>query len=463
MNALPLFAMLASSVTPTAAATVTVTATATPAAPTVPTATPQVSIPFEKYVIPDNGLEVILGEDHSLPIVAVNIWYHVGPVNEAPGRTGFAHLFEHLMFQGSAHVGDDQHFRLLDAAGASQSNGTTDFDRTNYFETVPRNQLALALWLESDRMGFLLDTFTQQKLDLQRSVVMNERRQSVDNVPYGASEERLVQLLFAPDHPYYGNVIGSMVDLTAATLDDVSDFFTRYYAPANATLSIVGDIDVRETKALVAKYFGTLPRRDPPAPRPVVTQPLTAEKRLMVKEAVQLPRVAMAWLTPPAFAPGDADCDVLAFVLGGGRSSRLYRKLVYELQLAQDVSASQESLALTSIFRVVVTGRPGVDPRRLEAETQKVLDEIRAAAPSPQEVARARAQLTTALVASLQNVGGIGGKADTLNRYNQYAGDPGYFETDLGRYQRVTPASVLAIAKKILDTHARAVVVTVAP
>ncbi len=424
---------------------------------------PRVEIPFEKYVLPDNGLEVILSQDHTLPVVAVNIWYHAGPVNEAPGRTGFAHLFEHLMFKGSKDVGDGQHFKLLDAAGASLINGTTDFDRTNFFETVPRNQLALALWLESDRMGFLLDTLTQQKLDNQRDVVMNERRQSFENVPYGPSEEQLVHLLFPPEHPYYGNVIGSMQDLAAATLDDVREFYRRYYAPANATLAIVGDFDPAETKELVAKYFGTLARRPPPEKREVVTPPITKERRDVVKEPVQLPRVAMAWLSPAAYQPGDADCDVLAFVLGNGRSSRLYQRLVYDLQLAQSVSASQESLALTSIFRVVLTARPGVDPKKLEAEAQKVVDGVRAAPPSVREVERARNQLLTSMVGQLQTVGGFGGKADTLNRYNQYVGDPGYLPKDVARYEAVTPGSVQQAAKKLLDPNARVVVVTVAP
>jgi len=426
-------------------------------------ATPRVDIPYEKYVLPENGLEVILSEDHSLPIVAVNIWYHAGPVNEAPGRTGFAHLFEHLMFKGSKDVGDGEHMKMLDAAGASSLNGTTDFDRTNYFETVPKNVLPVALWAESDRMGYLLDTLTQQKLDNQRDVVMNERRQSFDNVPYGPSDEALIHLLFPSGHPYYGNVIGSMQDLAAATLDDVKEFYRRYYAPANATLAIVGDIDVAETKALVAKYFGTLARRAPPDAVQVTTPPLTQEKREVVKEPVQLPRIAMAWLSPAIFKPGDADCDVLSFILGGGRSSRLYQKLVYELQLAQSVSASQESLGLVSVFRVVVTARPGVDPKRLEAETQKVLEAMRATPPSAREIERARNQLLTMKVGTLQMVGGFGGKADTLNTYNQYIQDPGYLPKDIGRYEAVTPASVQEMARKVLAPDARAVVVTVAP
>jgi zinc protease len=421
---------------------------------------PAVSIPFEKYTLEGNGLEVILSKDPSLPVVAVNLWYHAGPINESPKRTGFAHLFEHLMFQGSAHVGDDKHFELLDSSGASQINGTTDFDRTNYFETVPKNQLALALWLESDRMGFLRQALTQEKLDNQREVVMNERRQSVDNRPYGPSEEKLVQLLFPPEHPYYGNVIGSMDDLTAANIDDVKAFYDRYYAPANATLAIVGDIDVAETKRLVDKYFGTLPRRPAPPPMPVKTPPVTRERRAVVKEPVQLPRVAMGWLSPPAYAPGDADADVLAFILGAGKSSRMYQRLVYELELAQNIDVSQESQALASMFVVSITGRPGADVKKLEAETQKVLDGIKKDPPTAREVERAKNMLLTSIVGGLQNVGGFGGKADTLNRYNQYVGDPGHLPRDIGRYDTVTPETVQALAQKLLDNNSRVVVIT---
>ncbi|MEE8410436.1 MAG: pitrilysin family protein [Myxococcota bacterium] len=420
-----------------------------------------VSIPFEKYVIESNGLEVILSEDHQLPIVAVNLWYHAGPINEAVGRTGFAHLFEHLMFQGSKNVGDDQHFKLLEAAGASMINGTTDYDRTNYFETVPSNRLELALWLESDRMGFLLDTLTQEKLDNQRQVVMNERRQSVENVPYGPSGEKMVQTLFPSDHPYYGYVIGSMKDLDAASLDDVHAFFERYYAPANATLVVAGDIDPTATKALIAKYFGSLARRPAPADRPVQTPPITSERVETVEEPIQLARVQLGWLAPASFAPGDADCDVLAFILGHGKTSRLYKRLVYELEIAQTVSASQESLALASIFTVTVTGRPGVDVEKLQTETQKVLDAIRAAPPKKREVLRARNRLVTHKITGLQRLGGFGGRADLLNRYNLYLDDPDYLAQDMARYDAVTPTTVHALAKTLLASDKRAVVITV--
>jgi zinc protease len=424
-------------------------------------ATKDLSIPHEKYVLEQNGLEVILSEDHTLPIAAVNVWYHVGPLNEPEKRTGFAHLFEHLMFQGSGHVGDDQHFKLLESSGASLINGTTDYDRTNYFETVPANELEMALWLESDRMGFLLDSLTQDKLDNQRQVVMNERRQSLENAPYGPSAEKLVQTLLPPDHPYYGYVMGSMADLGAATLEDVRAFYTRYYAPANATLVVAGDFDTARVKGLITRYFGSLARRDAPPARAVLTPTVTAERRATVKEPVALPRVSMAWLSPAAYKPGDADADVLAMVLGGGKSSRLYHKLVYELELAQNVSVNQESLALVSMFSVSVTGKPGVDPAKLEAEVGKLLEEARAKAPTPREVERARNQLQSRMVSQLQSLGGFGGKADMLNRYNQYVKDPGFFSQDMARYDAVTPESVLNIAKSILNPTARAVVTTV--
>jgi len=284
-------------------------------------------IAFEKYTLP-NGLAVILSRDTRVPMVAVNLWYHVGPANEEPGRTGFAHLFEHMMFQSSKHVPPDSHFKLLEAAGASDINGTTDYDRTNYFETVPANQLELALWLESDRMGYLLDKVDQAALSNQQDVVRNERRQSVENQPYGLADEALIQTLFPNGHPYYGNVIGSHEDIQAVKLDDVRRFFRQYYSPNNASLAIVGDFDAAQAKALVEKYFGTL-KRGPDVPAIKAETPkITSERRKAVKARVELPRVYMAWVTSPILKPGDADADVASNVLGGGRSSRLTRSSV---------------------------------------------------------------------------------------------------------------------------------------
>jgi len=296
-------------------------------------------IPFEKYQLP-NGLTVILSEDHRAPVVAVDLWYHVGAVNERKGRSGFAHLFEHLMFQGSKHLNGDERtvFAMLDRNGATNLNGTTDWDRTNYFETMPADRLELALWLESDRMGFLLDTLDQKKLDTQREVVRNERRQTTENVPYGRAEERLVQLLFPDPHPYFGYVIGSHEDLMSASLGDVQDFFRTYYAPDNASISIVGDFRFAEVKPLVEKYFGPIPRGPQPPPVTAKTLPHTQEVRETLRDQVQLAKVLIGYVGPkplenPAIGP-------LVRILAGGKSSRLYHDLVYRKKIAQDVSAN---------------------------------------------------------------------------------------------------------------------------
>jgi zinc protease len=415
------------------------------------------TIEFEKYALP-NGLEVILSEDHRLPLVAVNLWYHVGPANEEPGRTGFAHLFEHMMFQGSKHVPGDTHFRALEGAGASDLNGTTDFDRTNYFETVPANQLELALWLESDRMGYLLDQVDQANLSNQQDVVRNERRQSVENQPYGIVEEALFHQLFPKDHPYYASVIGSHADIQAAKLEDVKNFFKLYYAPNNASLTIVGDIDKVETKQLVEKYFGTL-KQGQPVPKPSVQTPaISSERRAVVQDRVELPRVYMAWLTSPIFKPGDADADIASTAFGGGRSSRLYKKLVYELQIAQDVSAAQYSLMLGSVFQIQATARPGHTADELEKAIDEELARFRESGPDQTEVDRARNVLETRIIQGLETLGGFGGVADRLNSYNHYLGDPGYLSKDLQRYRDVTPASVKEFLGQQLAASARVVV-----
>src|SRR5947207_652894 len=298
---------------------------------------PQVKLLLGKYTLP-NGLEVIFHEDHQLPIVAVNIWYHTGPMNERAGQTGFAHLFEHLMFQSSGHVPEDSYFKYLEAAGASFVNGSTDFDRTNYLEDIPSNQLELALWLESDRMGFLLDRLTASSFANQQDVVRNERRQSVENAPYGLVEEELYHQLFPKTHPYYASVIGSHEDIQNAKVNDIREFFKRYYVPNNATLVIAGDIDKVQAKALVTKYFATIPRGDAIPPVDVVTPPITAERRAKVSDEGELPRASVGWLTSPIFKPGDADAGVAADILGGGKASRLYKSLVYDKKIAQDVN-----------------------------------------------------------------------------------------------------------------------------
>jgi zinc protease len=417
------------------------------------------ALPYEKYTLP-NGLEVILYENHKLPLVAVDLWYHVGPVNEMAGRTGFAHLFEHMMFEGSEHVGEKAHFKYLEGAGATDINGTTNYDRTNYFETLPSNQLELALWLESDRMGFLLETLDRAKLTNQRDVVRNERRQG-EGTPYDLADEAVGHLLFPKTHPYYGNVIGSHADIEAARLNDVRDFFQHYYTPNNASVAIAGDFDRAKVKALVDKYFGPIPR-GPEVEKPaVVTPPIQGERRATVTDTVQLARVSMAWLTPEAFKPGDAEADFFMRVLGGGKTSRLYRKLVYEQQIAQSVECGNEALTVTSMANCDVTARPGVKPEDLEAAIDKEIALLREKGPTQAELDGARTEYLTAKIRGLQRLGGFGGVADMMDRYNQYLGDPGYLPKDIARYQAVTTGSVREIGQKVFGKDQRVVVYAV--
>jgi zinc protease len=416
-----------------------------------------VKIPFEKYTL-KNGLEVILSEDHRLPLVSTNIWYHVGPANERPDRTGFAHLFEHLMFEGSKNVGPKAHFKNLEAAGASDINGTTDFDRTNYFETLPANQLELALWLESDRMGYLQDTVDREKLANQRDVVRNERRQSIENSPYGLVEEALFHELFPKGHPYYASVIGSHADIEAARLSDVHEFFKQYYCPNNASLAIVGDFDKTQVKSLVEKYFGTLPS-GPPVPKIEATTPLIkAEKRRTVTDQVELPRIYMAWITAPIFQPGSAEAELTARILGGGKSSRLYKKLVYEMQIAQDVSVENSPYILGSTFIIKATAKAGVKPEDLEKAINAELAAFRQNGPTASELEGARNTIEATIIGGLERLGGFGGVADRLNQYNHFLHDPGYLERDLQRYEQATTSDLKATAEKYLQDNSRVVI-----
>jgi len=412
---------------------------------------------FEKYKL-ENGLEVILSEDHRLPMVAVNLWYHVGPANELPGRTGFAHLFEHMMFEGSRHVPGSSHFHYLEGAGASDINGTTDFDRTNYFETLPSNQLELALWLESDRMGYLPDKLDQANLGNQQDVVRNERRQSVENAPYGIVEEGLFHQLFPKEHPYYGDVIGSHLDVQSAKLEDVRNFFKLYYAPNNASLAIVGDFNPDKAKELVEKYFGPLKRGADVPKIQAHTPPITSERRMVIQDNVQLPRVYLGWLTSPIFKPGDAEADLAATILGGGKSSRLYKKLVYEKQIAQDVAVNQQSLILGSVFEVQVTAKAGVKPEDLEKAIDTEMDAFRKDGPTAAELTRARNVIESRIIAGLETLGGFGGVADRLNSYNHYLGTPDFLAADIARYENASQESILAFAQGQLNLNQTAVV-----
>lgn len=415
------------------------------------------TIPYEKYRLP-NGLEVILSQDRTLPLVTVDIWYHVGAANEEPTRTGFAHLFEHMMFTGSKHVPRGLADKLLEAAGASDSNASTSFDRTNYYDTLPSNQLELALWTHADRMGYLLDSLDQKALSNQQDVVRNERRERIENQPYGIVDEAVFRSLFPVGHPYRPYIMGSHADIQAARLTDVRDFFKRYYRPNNATLTIVGDFDAATAKRLVSRYFGSFKRGPDVAPPAAVTPPIVGERRETVTDRIELERVDLAWLTPPRFKPDDAELSIAAHILAGGKSSRLYNKLVYELQLAQEVSAAQDAYALTSIFDVQAFARPGHTAPELQAAIDVELDRFAAEGPTEAEVERARNQIERSMYQSLQKVVG---RADTLNMYNQYTGDPGYLPKDVERYAAVTPATVQRAVRAHLRKDARVVVFAV--
>lgn len=427
------------------------------APPAVENTSAKLKVPHEKYVLP-NGLEVILHEDHRLPLVTVSVWYHVGALHEVEGRSGFAHLFEHMMFQGSQHVADDVHIGMLEKIGASDLNGTTNFYRTNYFETVPANHLETALWLESDRMGFLVQALTEEKLKTQQEVVKNERRQRYETAPYGLAGERQWHALFPLPHPYHGKVIGSMQDLDAADVNDVTSFFKTWYAPTNATLTIAGDFDKSKVKALVEKYFATLPTAPkPPAPQ---VAPVKLEKEVVIRHdepVASLPKVSLSWHTPALFEPGDAAADVLSSILTNGKASRLHRRLVREKRIAQSVSAYQQSLAEQSVFTIEAIVAPGHAPEEVLREIDVVLAEVRAKGVTQDEVMRTRNRIETGFVASLQS---IGEKADLLQSYNHFFGEPDGFGKDLARYERVTPEDVQSFLKTYL-TDKRVVMIAV--
>ena len=417
-------------------------------------------VQLETYTLP-NGLTVILSPDHRLPTVGVNLWYHVGGANEAPGRTGFAHLFEHLMFQGSRHrPGNEQDLAgLLQAAGSSDLNASTWNDRTNYYVTLPANRLELALWLESERMAFLLDGLDQAKLDTQRDVVRNERRQSVENTPYGKAEVRLVELLYPKPHPYFGAVIGSHADLQAATLEDVKSFFRTYYVPANASLVIVGDFDPAQARALVEKYFGPIPRSPrPPAPA-VVTQPVTRQVRETLTDDVQLPRIFVGVIAPSAWSDEGYAFDVLQEILAGGKTSRLYRALIFDRELAQEVDMATDKATFGSEAEIRVTVKPGHLPAEAEAVLDAELDRLARTPPSDAELRRAQRNLEARLYRGLERLNGNGGRADILNAMQMWKGDPNFVNQLVGRYRAVTAAQVQESARRFLAPDSRVVII----
>jgi zinc protease len=414
-------------------------------------------IQFEKYTLP-NGLEVILHEDHSTPIVAVDTWYHVGSGDEQVGRTGFAHLFEHIMFMGSQHVPVGAFDKLLESAGGD-NNGSTTEDRTNYYETLPSNALSLALWLDSDRMGFLLPTMDLAKVNLQREVVKNERRQRVDNVPYGRADETILAALYPKSHPYSWPVIGSMTDLSAASLADVQNFFRTYYAPDNATLTIAGDFDPATAKKLVAEYFSSIPR-GPAIQRRTTVPPVVIPRDtfLVLEDRVQLPRLYYTWHSVKDFAKDDAALDILAQILANDKNSRLYKRLVYELQVAQDVGAVQDGSRLDGKFQIDVTPKPGqkvsdID-RLVGTEIKNVMDN----GITLRELQRAQNSFKARF---LNRLASVLGKADRLNYYNYIVGNPDYVQQDAARYDRVTAADVQRVARTYLGRPK--IILTVVP
>lgn len=410
-------------------------------------------IPFEMYRT-SNGLTVILSEDHTVPIATVYVTYLVGAKNETPGRTGFAHLFEHVMFQGSRNVGDDMHFKLLESIGGTV-NGNTTQDRTVYFETVPSNYLERALWLEADRMGFLLDTLDQEKLDQQRGVVMNERRQNYENRPYGLAYEKTLSALWPPSFPYHWPTIGSMQDLQAASLEDVRSFFQRYYAPANASVVIVGDFDPAQAKEWIERYFGGLPAGERAAKlQPPPLEPLAEEVRIELEDQVQLPRAYYTWRTPAFLTPPDAALDVASSVLAGGRSSRLYRRLVFS-GIASEVAAFQSSSELASMFQIIATARPGHTLEEIRRIVDEELERLAKEPPTEEEVAIARIDLEASTTFGLET---SYGRAVRLAMYWQVTGDPGYLPKDIATHRAVTPADVSEVVRTYLTGQKRVVV-----
>ncbi|HYV98792.1 MAG TPA: pitrilysin family protein [Gemmatimonadaceae bacterium] len=417
------------------------------------------NVPVETYRLP-NGLSVTLSEDHTAPIVAVNLWYHVGSGNERAGRTGFAHLFEHMLFQGSEHVGVNQHFELVQRAGGTL-NGSTWLDRTNYFETLPSHYLSLALWLEADRMGYLLPAMTQEKLDTQRDVVKNERRWTVDNQPYGTWWERLPALVFPESHPFHHSLIGSMSDLDAASLEDIAGFFRTYYTPDNAVLTIAGDFDPPSARALIDEHFAHIPRGAGKPPLASTTLPDTFGdwKREVVPDDVPLPRLLLAFRTPPFGDDAWYAGSMCAAVLGLRRGSRLHRALVRERQVASDASAFTYDLTKGSDVLVVdATARPGVPAEQLEAEVVREIDALVAGGVRDEEVRRVAAMIETDFAIAMQSAQE---RADRLSQFATYFGDPARLNEQPSRYARVTARDVSDFARSHLHDRNRASLVYV--
>jgi len=419
---------------------------------------PLPTLKVDQYTL-SNGLTVFLVEDHTLPLVSVNINYMVGSKNERPGRTGFAHLFEHMMFQGSKHYNDDFFKPLQDIGGAV--NGGTNTDRTRYWELLPAGYLERALWLEADRMGFLLDAMTQERLANQISVVQNERRQNYENRPYGTVNEKILAVTYPPNHPYNWPTIGSIADLQAASLDDVKEFFRTYYTPNNASLCVSGDFDPKVAKELIEKYFGAIPPGPPVSRIEAWTPQLSGEISLAIEDRVQLPRTYISWPTVPIYSEDDSALDAFTLILGGGKTSRLYQKLVYEQQIAQDALAFHNSGQLTGGMQIILTPRPGNDPTAVEKAALAVLAEALDKGVTAEELDRVKSSITADAVRAMQNIGGFGGISDKVNEYYHYRGKADLFRWDLQRYLDLTPERVNAVARRVLGE--RRVVARVSP
>jgi zinc protease len=426
------------------------------AALATPVAAQQVSIPHSMFELP-NGLRVIVHVDPSLPIASVNLWYHVGAGYEEVGRTGFAHLFEHIMFEGSANVPRGEFDDLLEAAGGS-NNASVNSDRTNYWANVPSNALDLALWLEADRMGGLLETMSQEKLDIQRDVVKNERRQSYENRPYGMFWLTAPEVLYPAGHPYSWAGIGSMEDLAAASLGDVESFFRRYYVPNNAVLVVAGDVVPAQVRASVERFFGWIPRGAPVERPGVDAPPIPATRHVTLEDRITLPQINLMWRTVQRYAPDDAALDALAAILADGKNSRLFRRLVYDEQTVQDVSGFHWAQLVSGDFFLRATAREGVDLGGIERAVLEEVARLAATPPSAEELQRVVDQIETGFVRSLERVGGFGGKADQLNSYFYYTGDPGFAEHDLARYRALSPADIQRVARDYLDSRNRVVI-----
>ena len=402
-------------------------------------------VQVETYTLP-NGLTVILHEDHSLPRVTINTWFAVGSKDEDEGRSGFAHLFEHLMFMGTHRVPENR-FDVIMESGGGANNASTSTDRTNYYSWGPVELLPTLLWLDADRLADLGDAMTVEKLNLQRNVVRNERRQGVENTPYGIAEEIIAPALYPEGHPYHHTVIGSHEDLEAATLDDVKNFFATHYVPGNASLVVAGDFDPEKVKEVIAASFGAVPARPVPSPPPAPTASLTREVRRVAVDDVQYPRLYLVWHSPASYRDGDAEMDLIAEILAGGESSRLYKRLVMELRLAQDVTSFQDSKELGSEFHVEVTAVPGADLERIKVETLAVIAGLKADGPTETELKRVVASTESAFLRRMEN---LASRADSINRYRHYLGVADGFQWDLDRYLHASAGDVLSWAEKVL-------------